>query len=193
MLKITRRNIAVEPLFDPDKIGSIIVPDVAKERCDQGIVKYVGDRCRWLSVGDYVLFSGYSGDLLRLEGEGLLIVMPEQAVVAKIYEVPPVEVKGVYYRERFDKEKARDALYELLMDIDGSLENYTKRDLAHILANKGVTPPAALNFFPATYETLISQITTAFHDQPWRQQLGIKNKRVNKPDYNPVEEFTEED
>ena len=101
MIKVPAQKVAVEPIFDPDKIGSIYIPSSAKERCDQGIVKYVGSKVKWLEVGDYVLFSGYSGTLVNLEGEGRLIILPEAFVIAKIYP-SDFPVSGLYFKDKSD-------------------------------------------------------------------------------------------
>lgn len=98
MLRLMRDNIAAIPIFDPDQIGSIIVPAQAKERCDQGIVKYIGPEVKDIKIGDYVLFSGYNGTLLDVEDEGQLILMPEEFVTAVIEEHPDTEVNGLYFR-----------------------------------------------------------------------------------------------
>lgn len=95
-------KVAVEPIFDPDTIGSIIVPDQAKGRCDQGLVKYVGSECKVVQVGDHVLFSGYTGTLMQLEGEGLLIILPEEFVVSIVYD-DPIEIEGLYFRDKEGK------------------------------------------------------------------------------------------
>lgn len=103
MLTMTLNKVAIAPIFDPDKIGSIHIPDQAKERCDQGIVKYVSGDCEYLQVGDHVLFSGYSGTLIQLEDEGLLIIMPEDFITAIIYD-DPIDIPGLYF-------KAQDGTY----------------------------------------------------------------------------------
>jgi co-chaperonin GroES (HSP10) len=99
MINIPGNKVACTPIFDPDKIGRIYIPDMAKERCDQGIVKYIGPKCEWVKVNDYVLFSGYTGTLVRLEGEGLLIIMPEDFVTCVI-ESPNTDIPGLYFREK---------------------------------------------------------------------------------------------
>lgn len=99
MLTMPPNKVAVEPIFDPDMIGSLYVPDSAKERCDQGIVKYVGGDCQYLKVGDHVLFSGYTGTLVNLEGEGLLIILPEEFATAVIYD-DPYPVDGLFFRAK---------------------------------------------------------------------------------------------
>ena len=98
MVRVPGSNVAITPIFDPDvSAGGLYIPEMAKERCDQGIVKYVGPLVKWIRENDYVLFSGYSGTLIQLEGEGKLIVMPEKFVIAKI-EPDNVDVRGVYFK-----------------------------------------------------------------------------------------------
>lgn len=85
MIVARPNNVIIAPFFDPDvSVGGIHIPSSSKERSDQGIVKYIGDDVRFVKVGDYVLFSGYSGTLIRLDGEGLLITMHERLIVAVI-------------------------------------------------------------------------------------------------------------
>src|SRR2546427_12980345 len=80
----------------------IIIPDEAKERCDQGIIKYVGPEVENVRIGDHVLFSGYTGTLLDLEGEGLMIILPEDFITATIgydwEEVAATKLPGLYFR-----------------------------------------------------------------------------------------------
>lgn len=96
------RNVAIIPLFDPDvsPSGLIIIPEMAKERCDQGIVKYVGEGCKIVKEGDYVVFSGYSGRVFRFENEGVLIVLDERFIVAKVAgaSLDATEVPGLYFK-----------------------------------------------------------------------------------------------
>lgn len=100
MIRLTTTKIAVDPILDSDiTAGGIIIPDIAKDRADQGIVKYIGPECKHVEIGDYVLFSGYTGTTVRLEGEGLLIILHEEFVTCKI-EPPDTEIPGVYFRDR---------------------------------------------------------------------------------------------
>lgn len=116
MITLLRDNIAVVPIFDPDlSPGGIIIPDMAKERCDQGIVKYVGPKTKILKAGDYVIFSGYTGTMVRIEDEGRLIIMPEKFVVAQLPEPANVEVDGLYFRGKDGK--FFRATYEMAMEI----------------------------------------------------------------------------
>ena len=112
MIQLPYNKIACEPIFDSDLTpsGLLYVPDTAKERCDQGIVKYVGIQkpneetgelhfLGGIQPGDYVLFSGYTGTLVELEDEGLLIIMPVEFIIAKI--LPPVtDIEGLYFKDK---------------------------------------------------------------------------------------------
>lgn len=85
MIKLYGDKVGIIPIFDPEKSkGGIIIPDEAKERCKQGIVKYVGPLVTRVGIGAYVLFGGYTGQLFQLEGEGKLIIMPEDFILAEI-------------------------------------------------------------------------------------------------------------
>lgn len=69
------------------------------ERCDQGVVKYLGADVTSVKIGDYVFFSGYTGTLMEIEGEGKLIILPEKFVevifdIDKFHTVPGLYFKG---------------------------------------------------------------------------------------------------
>jgi co-chaperonin GroES (HSP10) len=102
MLNLLNDRVAIQPVFDSDKIGNIYIPDQAKSRCKQGLVKYVGDGCKDVKPGDYVFFPGYSGTVFNLEGEGLLIIMKESSLVAviKSNRWNLIDVKGLYFKDR---------------------------------------------------------------------------------------------
>lgn len=100
MIKLIGRNIAVDPRLDSNvSPGGIFIPEMAQERADQGIVKYVGPDVIDIKIGDYVLFSGYTGTNVKLEDEGLLIIMHEDFVTCLIYP-PDTEVPGLYFRDK---------------------------------------------------------------------------------------------
>ena len=81
-LVMVRDKIAVIPFKDPDMIGSLYVPEKAKQRPDQGIVKYRGPDCKHIRVGQHVIFSAYTGTKISVEDEGELYIMREPDVVA---------------------------------------------------------------------------------------------------------------
>ena len=81
-LVMVRDKIAVIPFQDPDMIGSLYIPEKAKQRPDQGIVKYRGPDCKHLRVGQHVIFSAYTGTKVSVEDEGELYIMREPDVIA---------------------------------------------------------------------------------------------------------------
>lgn len=120
MIRLTGNKIAVTPIFDPTLVGEeysvrpgatvrlsdgevvtmgapvgLIIPDDARERCDQGIVKYVGPKVKDVRIGDYVIFSGYVGTLINVDDERL-IIMPEEFCQA-VLEAPTTDIAGVYF------------------------------------------------------------------------------------------------
>lgn len=104
MLQLPKKNIAAVPLYDSlQTSGGLWIPESSRERCDQGIVKYVGLDVKEIKEGDHILFSGYSGTFLELEGEGVLIILPERFVVARITydgaEVANIDINGLYFRD----------------------------------------------------------------------------------------------
>ena len=69
-----------------DKHGSIIIPDTAKEKPQEGKVMAVGtgrvtDECKTHALavkqGDRILFGKYSGNEIKLDGEEFLIMKEE--------------------------------------------------------------------------------------------------------------------
>jgi co-chaperonin GroES (HSP10) len=102
MFQLYDDKVAIIPFFDRDMTASglLYIPEIAKERCDQGIVKYVGPNCKWLKPGDYVIFSGYVGAAIHDEHEGTLIIFREEFAAAVITDdkVPNTEVPGLYFR-----------------------------------------------------------------------------------------------
>ena len=110
MLRLHRNRVACVPIFDSSDSGikgtekgsnNIELLDSYRERVDQGIVKYVGAGVtrekNGFGVGDMVIFSGYSGELVSIEGEGLFIILPARFVVACIVPEPTV-VSGLYFK-----------------------------------------------------------------------------------------------
>lgn len=65
-----------------DKVGSIFIPDAAKERPNQGDVLAVGNgkngNTPLVKVGDKILFGKYSGTDVKVDGRELLIVREDE-------------------------------------------------------------------------------------------------------------------
>ena len=101
MIRLTAGKIAVDPMLDPDTSpGGIIIPDMAKSKCDQGIVRYIGDDVTDIEVGDHVLFSAYSGTTVRMDGEGVIIILRAEFVVGVIHPIMNTEIPGLYFMDR---------------------------------------------------------------------------------------------
>lgn len=116
MLSLIDDKVCIVPIFDPETTpGGIIIPEMAKERCDQGIVKYIGPKCKSVKIGDYVFFSGYSGTLMKIEGEGLFIIMKEDGVLAKYELDVRVSIPGLYFR--FDHDEYQMATIESALPL----------------------------------------------------------------------------
>lgn len=98
MLGLIANKVAIVPIFDADTTASglLVVPEVAKKRCKQGIVKYLGPEVEDVKPGDYVTFGGYDGQILEIEDEGLLLIIPEDRITA-IIKPPTTEVYGLYF------------------------------------------------------------------------------------------------
>ena len=141
MLKVAKTKVVITPIFDPDttRSGLIIIPDQAKERCDQGVVKYVGPDVTLVKPGDYVIFSGYSGDLTFLEDEGVFIVMHEEFIIAKLAddEIDNTDIPGLYFKSVDGKYFL--CTYEFVIEMltqafkDAKWQNFLgkKRNLMH--------------------------------------------------------------
>lgn len=99
MLTLPDNKVGIEPLYDPEMTASnlLYIPAVAQERCDQGIVKYIGRDVTLVKPGDHVLFSGYTGTLIEIQYEGRLIVMPEDFISCIIID-DPCDVAGLFFR-----------------------------------------------------------------------------------------------
>lgn len=102
MIKLTGNKVAVRPRFDSDRSpsGLLIIPEEAKTRADQGIVKYIGPEVKDTRIGDYVIFSGYAGTLVNMEGEGKLIILPEDFLVFTLVRSFETAIEGLYFRDR---------------------------------------------------------------------------------------------
>lgn len=99
MLTPSPNNVICEPLYPPEYSGSLYIPEQNRHRVNQGIVKYVGKDVRYVSIGDHILFSGYTGTLIYVEGEGRLIVLPEEFINCIIHD-DPVTVSGLYFVDK---------------------------------------------------------------------------------------------
>jgi chaperonin GroES len=79
-------RVLVEPLEVEEKVGSIIIPDTAKEKPVMGKVIAVGtdeEVQNLLKVGDKVIYGKYAGDEIKIEGKKHLIISRSD-ILAKV-------------------------------------------------------------------------------------------------------------
>jgi chaperonin GroES len=76
-------RVLVRRIEEDQKVGSIIIPDTAKEKPQQGEVIAVGNGARGddneiipldVKAGDKILFGKWSGSEVKIDGEELLIM-----------------------------------------------------------------------------------------------------------------------
>ena len=70
-------RVIVRPIEQEERVGSIIIPDVAKEKPMAGTVMAVGTDAELVNViaeGDVILFGKYAGEEINIDGEKLLII-----------------------------------------------------------------------------------------------------------------------
>lgn len=137
MLKIKRKQIAVEPIYDSDYFNPlsklIKIPDTSKERCDQGIIKYIGTDCDPMyEVGKVVIFSGYTGTTLGIDNE-IVILIHQDFIKAQI------DIEG--------------------MVVPGLFISYK------VAEGFGKTGQPYYEYHPATYETVQNLISKAYQEQ----------------------------
>jgi co-chaperonin GroES (HSP10)/predicted RNA-binding Zn-ribbon protein involved in translation (DUF1610 family) len=97
MIKVPKNTVAIDPIGEGDKVGSLYKPDQAKGRVKQGIVKYIGSEVNSVAIGDYVFFSGYAGIVFRLEGEGTLLFLPEDNIIARFDKERTRNIAGLFF------------------------------------------------------------------------------------------------
>jgi len=70
-------RVLVLPLDKEEQVGSIIIPDTAKEKPVVGEVKAVGtdeELKEMIKVGDKVVYGKYAGEELKVDGEKHLLI-----------------------------------------------------------------------------------------------------------------------
>ena len=100
-LKLLKTKVAIIPIADPDvSPGGIIIPESAKQKIDQGVVKYRGAEVSEVKVGDHVIFSGYAGTKISIADEGFFYIMEERDVVAILQDGEAVTMIPLPVAER---------------------------------------------------------------------------------------------
>ncbi|MCK4764403.1 MAG: co-chaperone GroES [Candidatus Aminicenantes bacterium] len=79
-------RVLVEPLEQEEKVGSIIIPDTAKEKPSMGKVIAVGtdeELKKLVKVGDKVIFGKFAGEEIKIEGKKHLVISRSD-ILAKV-------------------------------------------------------------------------------------------------------------
>jgi chaperonin GroES len=80
-------RVLVEPIEEEEKVGSLVIPDTAKEKPMMGIVKAIGNDAELegkkplkelLKVGDKILFGKYAGQEVKIGGKKHLIIKRDE-------------------------------------------------------------------------------------------------------------------
>ncbi len=115
MIKLTGDKVAVQPLYDRGMTPTgLYIPDEAIERCDQGIVVAIGPAVKDVMIGDHVVFTGYDGSLIALDGEGPYIILEEFACQAAL-GAPTTVIPGLYFKD--SNGQTLTVTYEAAMQI----------------------------------------------------------------------------
>jgi co-chaperonin GroES (HSP10) len=119
-------DVIIHP-FEEDirgsKIGSLYVPDQAKRRINQGIIISKGPLVSGdVSIGDHVMFSGYTGDTVSFIDGGTYFVVPESHLLVIVEESDVVlmdtrTVKRII-QERFGELRAMQRTVEASIGKD---------------------------------------------------------------------------
>lgn len=81
------KNVIIHPIEDPtmSESGRLYLPEQSKQRTDNGIVVALGPQVTAeISVADHVIFSGYTGDQIAIEGGGKFFVIHERDLLGKL-------------------------------------------------------------------------------------------------------------
>lgn len=80
-------RVLVEPIEEEEKVGSLVIPDTAKEKPQMGIVKAIGfdfelkqgkPLKELLKVGDKVLFGKYAGQEIKIGGKKHMVIKRDE-------------------------------------------------------------------------------------------------------------------
>jgi len=192
MILPIKDRVAISPIYDSDvsASGNIIIPNEAKERCDQGIVKYIGpDVSENIAIGDHVSFSGYTGTTVRIgsghgdyENDEILIIVPEPFIVMKILGVV-TSLPGLYFKS--GDEQQIDCVARITYKIT-KLLNITDERAEEIMQIIIDELRDSEKYFEATHEKVIEHIAWLITNDPkHRQKFGITDRAKFKP--KPIE------
>ena len=81
-------RVLVKPIEQEEKVGSIVIPDTAKEKPMIGVIIAVGtdeELQKLLKANDRIIFGKYAGEEVKLDGEKHLIISRDQ-ILGKVMD-----------------------------------------------------------------------------------------------------------
>lgn len=126
MLKLPRKKVALIALGNEKKVGSLYIPDGSEGRIDNGVVKYVGPDCEYVSIGDHCVFSGWSGTQLDMDGEPTLIILDEDYITAIVKDTQELLVDDLFVRSVDNSIPFTNITYEEILNILASYAQQNK-------------------------------------------------------------------
>jgi co-chaperonin GroES (HSP10) len=115
MIKVSNRRVVFTPIFESEKYGSLYIPDTAKSRCVNGIVKYCGPAVKDVKIGDHIFFGGYSGTFVNTEDEGMVGILDERFIYGVVSNDNKMILNGIYFKDK--NGNYFNATYEDLFNI----------------------------------------------------------------------------
>jgi chaperonin GroES len=191
MMRMLRGKVGIAPIHDP-KIskGGIFIPDIAKTRSDQGIIKYMGlpeldefgnEVTTGLEIGMHVVYSPYDGTNLQVEGERELIIMPARQVKAQLLQ-PKVMLDTIFKRQLVSQEEVNKQLTEMHVAMTDfwmfNKEKGTMLELARVLMQKGFVKQ---QYETMAFEEVIDQIANEMTEKR-NARIVNREKLWDKPE-----------
>jgi len=128
-IRTLKDNVAIVPIEDDEMRGSLYIPDQAKQKVDQGVIVYKGPDVKELRVGQHVLFSGYTGDKISVEDDGIYFIIPEDYIIAILIDdnrgvLFPLGVIRDIINERLGELNQSPVLTDFAKSLNDRLDTY---------------------------------------------------------------------
>lgn len=192
--RVTGSKIAVIPLEDPPKIGLIHVPEISRQRSDQGIVAFIGPDARDFYPGQYVIFSGHSGTVVYIqdptrpeEAPKKYILLEERFVFGEIIDFEDCFIPGVYFKSKDRTDELVDAIFSV---IDNNSAWINRDEIAAFKqeVNNLILWWERKKYIEATYDITIDFLAQALRSAEWRKFNPVTGKGIDVQTKPPTQE-----
>lgn len=181
MISLGGDRVAIVPIHEADmsdgRYGDpslptvkLFIPEEAKKRTCQGLVKYVGPKCKYTHPGQYVIYSQFSGTLTEIEGEGKLIIMQEEFIYAELHD-RNIEIPGLFFKGK-PSHAMRSAIMACLKQVMDLSQDDLRMVAQHLMDN-GIEHNMV--HFTATYEKVVELAAREFT----RAGLTVPGETIN--------------